>query len=125
MTFKSSSRSVFESQQFYKISIYDAELKKPVLGPIFDFIRSIRSVWWLWLRDFLFSFLCLVLGSWRSISYEKEDGTAKTVNALNHAYHGRVMHLPANAFYRSERMDKQRGEVTAILSRLTNSRRSS
>lgn len=115
----------FESQQFYKMSVYDAELKEDIIGPIFDFIRNIRSVWWLWLRDFLFSFLGFILGSWRSISYEKEDGTTKTINALNHPYQARVLNLPAKVFYRPEMMDKWRGDVNAILSRLTNSRRSS
>jgi hypothetical protein len=100
------------SQQFYKTSVYDVEVQNPYLGPIYNFIVSVQ---WEWLRDFLFRALCFVLGSWRTYSYHKADGTPKVVSVWNHSLHARTFNLPAKAFERPRLKEGFRQEVEQVL----------
>jgi len=103
------------SQQFYKISIFDVEVGNPILGPI---VRFIQGVQWEWLRSLLVRGLFFLLGSWRGYTYQKADGTYKTVRVWNHSLHGRVLNLPAQAFNRPALRAERREKVGVMLGHL-------
>lgn len=108
-------KTAVASQQFYKASVFEARVGNPILGSVYNFICTVE---WEWLRNFLFRALCFVLGSWRTYTYEKTDGTPKTVSVWNHPLHGRAFNLPAQAFYRPGLKAAHRQNVEDLLLRV-------
>jgi hypothetical protein len=92
-------RFAFESQQFYKISIWDIDIENPWLGGFFTFVKGCSVEW---LRSGLLRLCLFLLGSWRSYSYEKADGTVKTLRMWNHPFHAQKLQLPAKIFDRPQ-----------------------
>jgi hypothetical protein len=99
-------RFAFNAQQFYDLYLGDVEVTNPLLGPLH---RLVSTIPWKWLRNLLFSALLFLLGSWRGYSYQKKDGTVKTLRCWSSTLHKeKRLFLPAGCFNQPKKLEEMK-----------------
>jgi len=105
------------SQQFYKTSLFDAEMSHPIFKFVYNGIKSVR---WEALRLFLLKVLLFVVfASWRGYTFVDANGQARTRRARNGLLSDRAMlNLPAVLFDRPALHAAREQQVAQILQRI-------